>query len=1006
MTEIWFRRKDLPASLRKKIMRYVQKVMENIANYPDMLILADDTVPRGITYRALGELSGKVYAYLQSKGIGKEDMVMLYLPRGIQPVIAQLGVIRNGSAFLTVEDTYEPERVAFMKKDSDCKLVIDSSVWEEIQKLDPKEGFEETDFHDAAMAIYTSGSTGNPKGVLHEYGNFDRMIESTVENGESLFATEKDRFAMVAPMNFIAAQLILTHVLYYRIFTYVVSYDVVKNPMKIGMFFLKNHISGTFLTPSHIRHMKVKLPGLRFCVIGSEPANNVYMEGLTIHNCYLMSESGFMVSHFVIDRSYEQTPVGHCICDVGTKLVGEDGNEVPAGEEGEIAFENPYVRGYLNLPEETALHFRDGYYYTGDLAFRNENGEYVICGRLSDMVKVNGNRVEPGEIECVSKRELGLDFAACRIFQDARSTMVCLYYTAKALPCSDDEARERMARFLPYYMIPNAFVHLDTIPLKATGKMDRKALPKPESSDFLSSYEAPADEIETKLCAGFEKALNMEKIGATDDFYKLGGDSLAAMEVLTECDISGLNASDIFAGRTPREIAALWRSAHPDGNLVSNEELNRKFLYEPQPLMNYQTYMFDYQCYTPRSTMLNLNTMFKVNFDEISREKLVKAMNQAISNHPSLLTRFRYARGGSVEQIYDPTFAPDLQIERYDAFEFNMLKDDLVKPFKIINSRLYRCRIFDVEGQGYVFFDVHHTVFDGTSFQVLLGDILKSIYDMPLEPDYYYVMLHQQEEMLNSARGKEALEYYESVYGGNDFTMKPELDHNVRENQVGSYSVDLNARDAALTALEEQYGIGRNAFFNTVVLLALAIYNRRPNVQCSWTYSGRDDMIRSSMTGLLLKDLPIMLRLHRKDTVKELYQSIREQIAKDLAYSFYPYTTQNIRIIEDDRICFLYQRNIRDAGGTDLETVEIRQNASASENVFDVQVLDDSNGLGLMLDYAASLYDRQSVERFARIFVGVFEALLDSDSDTPVIQIIKDAEKRAGHKEILITWIK
>ncbi len=987
-------------------MRYIEKVLKNIADYPDWPILADDTVPRGITYRALGELSGKVYAYLQSRGIGKEDMVMLYLPRGIQPVIAQLGVIRNGSAFLTVEDTYEPERVAFMKKDCGCKLVIDSSAWEEIEKLDPKEGFEETDPHDAAMAIYTSGSTGNPKGVLHEYGNFDQMIESSTEDGKSQFLSEKDRFAMVAPMNFIAAQLILNHVLYYRAFTYVVPYDVVKNPMKIGMFFLKNRITGTFLTPSHIRHLKVKPPSLRFCVIGSEPANNVYLEGLTIHNCYLMSESGFMVSHFAIDRSYDKTPVGHCTCDIGMKLIGEDGKEVPEGEEGEIVFENRYVRGYLNLPEETAAHFKDGSYYTGDLAFRNENGEYVICGRLSDMVKVNGNRVEPGEIESVAKKVLGLDFAACRIFQDARSTMICLYYTARSLPCSDDEAAERMSRFLPYYMIPNAFIHLDAIPLKATGKLDRKALPKPENSDFLSDYEAPADEIEAKLCTAFEKALNLEKIGAADDFYKLGGDSLAAMEVLTECNISGLNASDIFAGRTPREIAALWRSAHPDGNLVSNEELNRKFLHEPQPLTNYQTYLFDYQCYTPLSTMLNLNTMFKVNFEEIPREKLVKAMNQAILNHPALLSRFRYTRGGSIEQVYDPSFAPELQIERFDSFEFNMLKDDLVKPFKLMNARLYRCRIFDVEGQGYVFFDVHHTVFDGTSFQVLLGDILKSIYDVPLEPDYYYVMLHQQDELLNSARGKEAMEYFESVYGGDDFTMKPELDHHVRENQVGSYSVDLNARDAALTALEEQSGIGRNAFFNTVVLLTLAIYNRRPNVQCSWTYNGRDDTIKSSMVGLLLKDLPIMLRLRRKDTVEDLYQSIKDQIARDLAYSFYPYTTQNIRIIEDDRICFLYQRNIRDAGGTEIETVEIRQNASASENVFDVQVLDDSNGLSLTLDYAASLYRKESVERFAGIFVGVFEALLESNAETSVIQLIRDAEKRAGCKEIVITWIK
>lgn len=987
-------------------MRYVEKILANIEQEPDRPVLADDTVPKGISYRAFGEVSGKVYAYLQEKGIGKEDVVVLFLPRGIQPVIAQFGVMRNGSVFLTVEDTYEPERVAFMKKDCNCKLVIDSDAWEEIQKMEPKKGFEQTDPHDAAMIIYTSGSTGNPKGVIHEYGNFDRMIDSASEDGVNLILKDDDRFAMVAPMNFIAAQLILTHTLYFRVFVYIVSYDVVKNPMKLGMLFLKNHFTGTFLTPSHIRHMKTKLPGLRFCVIGSEPANDIYMEGLKIHNCYLMSESGFMVARFVIDQPYSKTPVGHNVCDADLKVVGEDGKEVPDGEEGEVIFKNPYVRGYLNLPEETAAHFKDGYYYTGDLAYKNEQGEYVICGRLSDMVKVNGNRVEPGEIEEVAKRELKLDFAACRIFQDARSTMICLYYTDKSLPCSDDEARERMSRFLPYYMVPNVFMHIDKVPLKATGKMDRKALPKPDSSDFLNDYEAPADELESKLCAGFEKALHMEKIGASDDFYKLGGDSLAAMEVLTECNINGLNASDIFAGRTPREIARLWKEAHPDGNLASNEELNEKFLHEPQLLSSFQVYMFDYQCYTPLSTMLNLNTMFKVDFNTIPREKLLDALNKAISNHPALLSRFRYNRDGNIEQIYEPSFAPDLQIEKYDAFEFNVLKNILVKPFKIMNSKLYRCRVFDVEGQGYVFFDVHHTVFDGTSFQVLLGDILKSVYDMPLEPDYYYVMLHQNDEMLNSPRAKEAFEYFDSIYGGKDFSMRPELDHNVRENEAGSLTRDMNANDAALTSLEEKLGVSRNAFFNTAVLLSLAIYNRKPNVQCSWTYNGRDDMSKGNMIGLLLRDLPVMLRLHKKDTVQSLYDSIKEQLAKGLAYSFFPYTIRNVRVVEDDRICFLYQRGIRDAGGSDIETVDIRQNASASENVFDVQVLDDSNGLQLVIDYAASLYDRSSIERFADIFMGVFEGLIHSAPDTSVIQLIKDAEKRAGGKELFITWLK
>ena len=987
-------------------MVYLEQLMRNIAEYPDCIVLADDSAPKGITYKTVGQISGKVYAYLKKNNIGREDMVMLFLPRGISHVLAAIGVMRCGAAFVTVEDTYEPERVEYMKKDCNCKLVIDSDVWTEIQKLEPLEGYEKSDPHDAAMAIYTSGSTGHPKGVLHEYGNFARMVESVSENGKCLLVDEKDRFAMVAPLNFIAAHIIIWNMLYYRGLVYIVSYDVVKNPLKIGLFLMTNRITGTFLTPSHIRHMKTKLPSLKFCVVGSEPANNIFMDNLKIHNCYMMSESGFLVTHFELDREYDRTPVGRNHCGTDIKLITEDGKEAAPGEEGELVFRNEFVRGYLNLPEETKKHFRDGYYYTGDLAYRNENGDYVICGRLNDMVKINGNRVEPGEIEEVAKKVLGLSFAACRIFQDARSTSVCLYYTDKTLKMSDDKAREKMGHFLPYYMIPNFFVHIDEVPVTRTGKMDRKALPKPETEDNLKDYEAPSDDIEAKLCAAFEKVLHVEKIGVNDDFYSLGGDSLAAMELLTDCGINGLNASDIFAGKTPKKIAKLWYETHPDGEGVSLEELNEKMIRLPQPLTDYQTYMIDYQLYTPFSTMLNLNTMFKVNFDEIPREKVVHALNKAISNHPALLTCFRYGANGNIEQFYEPSFAPDLQIEKLDSFDFRLLKDDLVKPFKLINSRMYRCRIFDVRGQGYIFFDVHHTLFDGTSFRVLLGDMLKSVYDVELEPDYYYAMLYKQETLLNSERSREARDYFEKMYGSDDFALKPTLDHNVRDNTVGEYSVDMNCYDSALNAIEEKYGLGRNAFFNTVVLMSLAIYNKCPNVQCTWTYNGRDDLAKNNMIGLLLRDLPVMLRLRKNDKITDLYKNIMQQVADGLAYSFYPYTTKGVRVVEDDRICFLYQRNIRDAGGADFETVDIRQNASASENAFDVQVLDDSTGLSLVINYAASLYDESGVIKFASIFIAVFEFLIGCDEDATVSALVKKVEKQVHTKELFNRWLK
>lgn len=288
-------------------MYNILEIMEkNASEYKDKVILADDSI-KDITYGQFYELTGRVYVYLKSKNIGKEDFVLICLPRGIHPIIALGGILRAGAAFVIVEDNYAPERIEFIKKDCGCKLVIDGKVWSEIQHVQPISGFEPLDGHAAAFAVYTSGTTGNPKGVLHEYGNIDRMINSNIMTSCESLTEPDDRFALVAPLNFVASLAICLYGLTFGIFLSVVPYSVVKNPMQMLMYILKNKITGTFLTPSYIRKMKKKPPMLKFCIIGSEPANGVYLEGLKIHNIYTMSEAGFAVTHFLIDKMYDET---------------------------------------------------------------------------------------------------------------------------------------------------------------------------------------------------------------------------------------------------------------------------------------------------------------------------------------------------------------------------------------------------------------------------------------------------------------------------------------------------------------------------------------------------------------------------------------------------------------------------------------------------------------------------------------------------------------------------
>lgn len=1001
---------------------FLKRLEENAVKLKDMPFLFDDENSKGYTYGQAHNIAGKVYSYLEAKNVGKDDFVLICLPRGAQPIIAMYGVWRAGAAAVIVEDNYAPERIEFIKKDCDAKVVIDSDVWTSIQICDSKEGYVEPDLHDAAFAVYTSGTTGNPKGVVHEYGNLDRMMLSvTLKSGIPLAKTAEDRFALVAPLNFVASTLIICVAWYLGITMYVVAYSVLKNPLKIGLYLIKNKITGTFLTPSYIRKMD-KAPGsLNFCIIGSEPANEVFLEGMDIHNFYLMSESGFAVTHFLLDKKYEFTPVGNSEFDHNIMLLDEQGNEVADGEEGEICFENNYVRGYLNLPEQTEEVFKinengDKIYHTGDIARKDEQGRFIICGRLNDMVKINGNRVEPGEIENVTMKVLGVDWAAARVFDNGDRVYVCAYYKQDIGEIDFETTRKKMEQYLPYYMLPSYFIKIDEVPLRPNGKMDRKALPAPDVNEYRADYIAPRDDTEKAIVEAMEKALKLTQIGVNDDFYQLGGDSMTSIEVIKNSGLPGLSSNEIFRGHTPAKIAALYKENHINSDGVSIEEKNEKAMKVPHFLTAEQKYMVDYQLYTPMSTMYNLFQMLKLDKDEIDIELMADAVDKAVYAHPALLTAFSFNEDGEMIQSYRPDLYKKAEVEKVTEEELDKIKQTLVKPFKIVNSSLIRLRLFETEEAAYLFFDVHHTIFDGTSSKVFFGDILAAYAGQDLEPDYYYAIIAKREELLNDIYYYESKGYFEGRYSGKNWSYHPDTDHETRENEDEETFQLIPASNDELTVLDAKYKVSPNAFFITTSLLATAMYNKKKDIMLSWIYNGRSDISELSSVGLLFRDLPVAQSFDPNMKLVDLYADINAQINGAIEHSIYPYIELDANCVSDDHECVLYQDNLREMDEVPglLGTEDIPHNGLASQNVLDLEILNTEEGMQLMLDYASSRYDASSIESFGKLFNSVVRALLvntEKASEVTIAEIVKTANKFAGRNKLFskdkkIDWMK
>jgi len=397
--------------------------------------------------------------------------------------------------------------------------------------------------------------------------------------------------------------------------------------------------------------------------------------------------------------------------------------------------------------------------------------------------------------------------------------------------------------------------------------------------------------------------------------------------------------------------------------------------------------MVDYQLYSPNSTMYNLFSMMKLDKAQIDMERMAAAMQAAIANHPALTTAFSWNRGRELVQSWRPERVETIHVEHLTEFEFRFVRDTLVYPFKIVGGRLYRCRVFETEEAGYVFFDVHHSVFDGTSLKVFMADVGRAYMGMDCQPDYYYLMLQRREDAVKTDFYEESRRYFEGRYDGDDWSCYPKIDHESRENEMGELIAPLGILQPQMKAMEKAYMISRNEFFITVAALAISIYNKAPNVKLSWIYNGRENAQSLSTVGLLFRDLPVGLRFRDDMTLREAFNDVHEQVQKGIEYSCYPYVDSQNQVASGESAYLLYQQDIRDMGGMegfDVEMVEIRQNQAASQTILDMEILDGEKGLTLMIDFAASRYTEASMERFKDIFVKLAQAMVTHNAQTDV----------------------
>lgn len=968
------------------------------------------------SFEELDQASAKVYRFLTEAKIGTEDFVMICLPRSTWTVICMVGVWKAGAAFTVVEDTYAPERIRFIYEDSGCKLKIDMDTMQKILAMEPLSGYKAADPHDAAFAVYTSGTTGNPKGVLHEYGNLVTGVEESMaserEGTAALETDDLDVFGLIAPLNFVASTIAIVDTLIYGTTAVIVPYAIAKDIRKLKDCLIRERITSIFLTATYVRMYDHWSPFLKTVYFGSEPANGLSLDGPELMNVYSLSECGFDICAFRLDRAYDPAPIGKPLPGRSVFLLDENGQQVPRGEIGEICVAAPYVRGYIHLPERTAETFRNGILHTGDLGRVDENGNYYIAGRKDDMIKINGNRVEPAEIETVFRSLSGLNSVIVKGFSEKDRSFLCLYYLQKEAEALPDftvtDMKARMSGRLPYYMIPSYFVPLTEFPLNPNGKLDKKALKAPEAEDYRAEYVPPTNETERTLCDSFAKALALDRVGINDDFYLIGGDSMSAIAVITDCDMDGLSVTDLYQYHTPKQIAAALlerqNTAEDREEVLLNDRLQERVLL-PEQLS-----ILDDQLSRPHSTVWSVTGLLRLR-EGTNVDRFVSALNKAVRNHPAFATVISFNKESSLVQSYQPDILKPIGVTEIseDAFEGSL--GSMVQPFRIFNSCLCDFRVYRTENSAYFFWNIHHIISDGTSLGLLFEEITASYHDPEccLEPDYYYTVLKEQELAEGSELFAKAEQYYRDNYEKRllpeTWLLRPREDLTGSGRTVSAVykRIPETREDIAASACWKQ--IGYNGFCITALIIAQSIFNHEDHGAIQWIHNGRVDKHSMMSAGLLFRSMAVLVRDLSSISLSALLKEVHHQMDYSVSHYFYPYPYRSKAKLNESSV-LLYQENIYSTGSLDEITEECPLTLATSdecESPFGMEIRDNADGAGwlVVMGYNNSRYSEAAMERMLSIYCSCLHemALITSPDTVPVREVIERVLMNSGSAE-------
>lgn len=734
----------------------VKRTPESVA------LVVEDTI---LTYQELNQRANQLANYLVAKGIGVESLVGVYLERSAEMVVAILGVLKAGGAYLPIDPAYPRDRVEFMLEDSQAAVLLSNaelagsvrSFAGDVVRLDAEASKIDREASDnlqlsvgpqvLAYVIYTSGSTGRPKGVMIEH---DAICNHMQWMQRQFPLTSADKVLQKTPFSFDASV--------WEFFAPLLSGAplVMARPeghadLDYLVRAIKDHqITILQLVPSllaalldHRGFDECRCLRRVFCGGEALPVKRadqvVRRMQASLHNLYGPTEvtidSTFSTWHG--NGKTATVPIGRPVDNVQAYVLDAHAKLAPIGAPGELYLGGRQLaRGYLHRPELTAEKFVPSpfpeqpdarLYRTGDLVRWQQDGSIEFLGRIDDQVKVRGFRIELGEIEAaLAKHSQTREVVVVAHTAERGDQQLVAYVVARGdVPPAVDELRAFLKETLPEYMVPSVVMFLEVLPLTPNGKVDRGALPAPElqATESGVEYVAPRNEAEKTLVAIWEDVLNVQQVGIHDNFFDLGGHSIISMQIVSRANQAGLSLGvrHLMDAPTIAQLATLTEESRavvaeqtPVEGPVPLTPIQREFLERELPDAHHW------------------NQAFLLHAPPACRPEIVeKSLQHLLAHHDALRLRFNQ-RGSEWSQVNARSEGASVFVH-LDLSERSAHQQDAAMTEEMERAQrsldlsagpLLRAVLFDLGSDrgSRLLIVIHHLAVDAVSWRILLED--------------------------------------------------------------------------------------------------------------------------------------------------------------------------------------------------------------------------------------------------------------------------------------------